>query len=61
MGKSLSIVTTAEGVETQDQLERLKKEGCVEAQGFLFSPPRPAAEIRKVLRNRNFNRPASAA
>jgi diguanylate cyclase (GGDEF)-like protein len=54
MGKSLSIVTTAEGVETQDQLERLKREGCVEAQGFLFSPPVPAANIRKLLNGPDF-------
>jgi EAL domain-containing protein (putative c-di-GMP-specific phosphodiesterase class I) len=61
MGKSLSIVTTAEGVETQEQLDRLKTEGCIEAQGFLFSPPRPATEIRRLLDSRRLNLPATAA
>jgi CHASE1-domain containing sensor protein len=38
-----------EGVETADQFERLKAEGCTEAQGYFFSPPRPAAEVRAML------------
>jgi diguanylate cyclase (GGDEF)-like protein/PAS domain S-box-containing protein len=41
LGESLGISTTAEGVETPEQLERLRAEGCTEAQGFLFSPPCP--------------------
>ncbi|HLH95800.1 MAG TPA: EAL domain-containing protein [Xanthobacteraceae bacterium] len=45
LGASLGISTTAEGVETEAQLQRLRAEGCTEAQGFLFSPPRPAADI----------------
>lgn len=49
LGTSLGIVTTAEGVETTAQLERLRSEGCDEVQGFLFSPPRPASEIEKLL------------
>jgi predicted signal transduction protein with EAL and GGDEF domain len=47
LGRSLGIVTTAEGVETQRQLEILRAEGCTEAQGYLFSKPRPAAEVRE--------------
>jgi diguanylate cyclase (GGDEF)-like protein/PAS domain S-box-containing protein len=46
MSSSLSIGTTAEGVETFQQLERLKSEGCTEAQGYLFSPPRSAADVK---------------
>jgi len=38
-----------EGVETNDQLALLRSEGCNEAQGYLFSPPRPAAEIESML------------
>jgi diguanylate cyclase (GGDEF)-like protein len=49
MGASLGIVTTAEGVETREQLDQLRAEGCVEAQGYLFSPPRPAAEVKDLL------------
>jgi diguanylate cyclase (GGDEF)-like protein/PAS domain S-box-containing protein len=49
LGKSLGISTTAEGVETSEQLALLRLEGCNEVQGFLFSPPRPAAEVEKML------------
>ena len=53
MGASLGIMTTAEGVETAEQFERLKAEGCTEVQGYLFSPPRPAADIRGLLHKFN--------
>jgi diguanylate cyclase (GGDEF)-like protein/PAS domain S-box-containing protein len=49
LGASLGIATTAEGVETQEQLDRLRREGCTEVQGFLFSPPRPAGEIARLM------------
>ncbi len=49
MSSSLCIGTTAEGVETYQQLERLKSEGCTEAQGYLFSPPRSAADVKTWL------------
>jgi predicted signal transduction protein with EAL and GGDEF domain len=50
LGKSLGIVTTAEGVETDTQFDLLRQEGCTQAQGYLFSPPRPAAEVETMLR-----------
>jgi diguanylate cyclase (GGDEF)-like protein/PAS domain S-box-containing protein len=50
LGSSLGMVTTAEGVETAEQLNVLRAEGCTEVQGYLFSPPRPASEIEKILR-----------
>jgi diguanylate cyclase (GGDEF)-like protein len=50
IGLSLGIATTAEGVETVDQLERLIADGCTEVQGYFFSPPRPAAEIPALIR-----------
>ena len=53
LGSSLGMATTAEGVENSDQLARLRAEGCCEAQGFLFSPPRPAREIPEILRALN--------
>jgi EAL domain-containing protein (putative c-di-GMP-specific phosphodiesterase class I) len=49
LANSLGMVVSAEGVETQEQLERLRAEGCHEVQGYLFSPPRPAADIPEVL------------
>jgi diguanylate cyclase (GGDEF)-like protein/PAS domain S-box-containing protein len=49
LGKSLGILTTAEGVETSDQLAVLRSEGCNEVQGYLFNPPRPASEVEKML------------
>jgi EAL domain-containing protein (putative c-di-GMP-specific phosphodiesterase class I) len=49
LARSLSIKTTAEGVETREQLEQLRAEGCTEVQGFLFSPARPAASVPGLL------------
>jgi EAL domain-containing protein (putative c-di-GMP-specific phosphodiesterase class I) len=49
LSSSLGITTTAEGVETEEQLTRLTAEGCNEVQGFLFSPPRPAADVARIL------------
>jgi diguanylate cyclase (GGDEF)-like protein/PAS domain S-box-containing protein len=50
LGRSLNITTTAEGVETLDQLDWLRAEGCNEVQGFLFSAAKPASEIADLLR-----------
>ena len=41
------MATTAEGVETQEQLETVKSEGCTEMQGFLFSQELPALQIER--------------
>jgi diguanylate cyclase (GGDEF)-like protein/PAS domain S-box-containing protein len=60
LGSSLNIVTTAEGVETQNQLEILQNEGCTDVQGYFFSPPRPAAEVRKLLTSLHGEVPAVA-
>jgi diguanylate cyclase (GGDEF)-like protein/PAS domain S-box-containing protein len=49
LGRSLNITTTAEGVETTDQLDWLRAEGCNEVQGFLFSAARPASEVAALL------------
>ena len=43
------MTTTAEGVETQRQQEMLRALGCTEMQGYLFSPPKPAAEAKRIL------------
>jgi EAL domain-containing protein (putative c-di-GMP-specific phosphodiesterase class I) len=49
LGKSLGITTTAEGVETDVQLDLLSREGCTQAQGYLISKPRPIAEVEHLL------------
>ena len=60
LGKSLGIVTTAEGVETEQQLDMLRSLGCTEMQGYLFSAAKPAAEIRQLLRPRQGRQAAVA-
>jgi predicted signal transduction protein with EAL and GGDEF domain len=42
------MTTTAEGVETRQQQELLRALGCVEMQGYLFSPAQPAAELKRL-------------
>jgi len=49
LGRSLGISTTAEGVETEAQLDLVRHEGCTEVQGFLFSPPLPASAITRLF------------
>ncbi len=49
LGMSFGMATTAEGVETEQQLLRLREEGCTEVQGYLFSPPRPAKDIAWMI------------
>jgi EAL domain-containing protein (putative c-di-GMP-specific phosphodiesterase class I) len=43
------MTTTAEGVETEQQRDLLRELGCAEMQGYLFSPPKPAADVRTML------------
>ena len=49
LGHSLNMKTTAEGVETLDQLNMLREQGCTEVQGYLFSRPRPASELPMLI------------
>jgi diguanylate cyclase (GGDEF)-like protein len=51
MARGLRIDVVAEGVETIEQLEFLRSHGCHTMQGFLFSPPLPAADVEPLLRN----------
>jgi len=46
---ALNMTTTAEGVETDAQRELLRKLGCTEMQGYLFSAPKPAADVKKMF------------
>jgi diguanylate cyclase (GGDEF)-like protein len=52
LGTTLGIATTAEGVETEAQFEQLRREGCTEVQGYLFSEPKPASELGPLLQGR---------
>jgi EAL domain-containing protein (putative c-di-GMP-specific phosphodiesterase class I) len=49
LGNGLGMMTTGEGVETREEFEYLKQEGCTEAQGYFISKPRPAGEALKML------------
>jgi diguanylate cyclase (GGDEF)-like protein len=51
LGVSFGMITTAEGVETVEQMQRLNLEGCIEVQGYLFSKPIPSNEIAGLLEN----------
>src|SRR5947209_20304896 len=44
-----NMTTTAEGVETEAQREALRALGCSEMQGYLFSPAKPAAELKHLF------------
>ncbi len=49
LGQTLGITTTAEGVETEDQLQKMIAYRCTEVQGYLFSRPVPASEVAMML------------
>lgn len=49
MSQALGLHVTAEGVETETQLDILRDLGCDSAQGYLFSRPQPAAQITQLL------------
>jgi diguanylate cyclase (GGDEF)-like protein len=49
LGENLGICTTAEGVESLDQLDDLLSEGCTEVQGFLFSRAKPNSEVFDMI------------
>jgi diguanylate cyclase (GGDEF)-like protein len=52
IGLSFGIATIAEGVETEEQMRRLREEGYSELQGYLFGKPGPASEIRSLIADR---------
>jgi diguanylate cyclase (GGDEF)-like protein/PAS domain S-box-containing protein len=59
LGSSLGIETTAEGIETPEQLELVRRAGCTEVQGFLLSAPCAAAGVLDLIAR--FRRDAAAA
>ncbi|WP_374703961.1 putative bifunctional diguanylate cyclase/phosphodiesterase [Nostoc sp. CENA543] len=50
LAQSLQLKITAEGVETQEQLNYLQTQGCQEAQGYYFGIPSPAEKITDILK-----------
>lgn len=49
LGSSLGIATTAEGVETQEQLDLVRREGYTEIQGYYLSPPVNSQDLARLL------------
>ncbi len=49
LGSSMGMVSNAEGVETVEQADLLRDQGCQEVQGYLFSRPLPSASIAEIL------------
>jgi len=49
LAKGIGMATTAEGVETQEQLDAVKAEGCTEMQGFLYSRALPSRDIERLF------------
>ena len=59
LANSLGMATTAEGVETVDELTLIRALGCTKIQGYHFGRPLPVAEARAIaLRNRSAIRAA---
>ncbi len=50
LAKVLNLKTTAEGIETKQQLDAIVKLGCDEAQGFLIGRPQPPENIEHLFK-----------
>jgi EAL domain-containing protein (putative c-di-GMP-specific phosphodiesterase class I) len=61
MGHALGLTVTAEGVETAEQVDMLRSQGCDQMQGYHFSRPVPAYAMAALLRDRMANRPTRRA
>jgi diguanylate cyclase (GGDEF)-like protein/PAS domain S-box-containing protein len=59
MGQTLSLTVTAEGVETQEQIDFLRQHSCNEFQGYYFNRPVPAEDFAQLMRTQtSHNLPA---
>jgi diguanylate cyclase (GGDEF)-like protein len=58
LGVALGMETTAEGVETLEQLRHIQEQGCTEVQGYFFGRPCPIAEFNELLASRGPGRDA---
>jgi diguanylate cyclase (GGDEF)-like protein len=51
LAKSLGMITTAEGVETKEQMELVRMVGCTEVQGYYVGRPQPLKEMSRLLKD----------
>ena len=51
LAKGMNLSVIAEGVETKEQLERLKELECDQAQGYYFAKPMPTVQFEALLHN----------
>jgi diguanylate cyclase (GGDEF)-like protein len=49
LGRSLGMMTVAEGIETEEELRLLQEARCTEGQGYLFSPPVPRDQVPALI------------
>jgi diguanylate cyclase (GGDEF)-like protein len=61
LASGLGVAATAEGVETREQLDLIRSEGCTEMQGFLLSKPLPAHELGQLFVAQGIERERAAA
>jgi predicted signal transduction protein with EAL and GGDEF domain len=52
LSASLGMATTAESVETVEQLQQIREQGCTEVQGYYFGRPCPIGDLRAMLNRR---------
>jgi EAL domain-containing protein (putative c-di-GMP-specific phosphodiesterase class I) len=53
LGAALGMTTTAEGVETAEQLRQIRDQGCTEVQGYFFGRPCPAEKLVELFREKS--------
>ena len=61
LGRSLGMSTTAEGIETQEQLTQLRLDGCTEVQGYLLGRPMSAADANTIISDQAADDASAAA
>ncbi len=61
LGRSLGMTTTGEGVETQEECDYLRRQGCTEGQGYFFGVPKPAHETLELLSHKEAAKRAIAS
>ena len=49
LGEGIGMSVLAEGIETEEELDAVRSDGCAHAQGYLFGKPTPAKDIAKVI------------